>query len=590
MSTLSRGWIVTAAFLTIALGVAALAGCGNGDAPSPSSAKTASEPVETPDGPAWFEDVTDNVGLNFVHDAGGELDKCNLYQCMGSGCAIVDLDGDGLPDLVLLTNAGPNSKSTNKIFRQKPDHTFEDVTAGAGLDFPGWNMGIAVGDVNNDGKPDLVITQVHGVKLLLNQGGMRFADATAESGLVNLQWGASAAFLDYDRDGWLDLCIVNYVDYNPSEICKAAAGHREYCSPHLFPGASSRLFRNRGAELAKSNDPKKPRVAFEDVTVKSHLGEKPGPGLGIAVADFNGDGWPDLFIANDAAPNHLWINRKDGTFTEEAFNRGVARTAMGAAYAGMGIAVGDIDNSGLIDLYVTHLFKETNTLWKQGPPGAFRDLTAAFGLSAARWRGTGFGTVFADFDNDGWLDLAIVNGGIARESQVMRKPGLAPHWEPYGERNQVFANVSGKSFRDVSHNNPALCGYFTVARGLACGDVDGDGGLDLLVNAVGEKARLLRNVAPNRGHWFGVRAVDPACNRDALGAVVVARTGSVKRMRLVGSGESYLSACPLTVHFGLGAAESVDDCEVTWPDGVRERFPGGPAGTTIVLVKGKGMR
>ena len=322
-----------------------------------------------------------------------------------------------LPDLVLLTNAGPQSKSTNKVFRQKPDHTFEDVTAGSGLDFPGWNMGIAVGDVNNDGKPDIVITQLHGVKLLLNRGGMHFEDATAESGLVNLQWGASAAFLDYDRDGWLDLCIVNYVDYNPAEVCTAPAGHREYCSPHLFPGASSKLFRNRGGELAKSTDPKKPRVAFEDVTVKSHIGEKPGPGLGIAVADFNGDGWPDIFIANDAAPNHLWINQKDGTFTEEALARGVARTVKGKAYAGMGIAVGDVDNTGLVDLYVTHLAKETNTLWKQGPPGAFRDLTAAFGLNATRWRGTGFGTVMADFDNDGWLDLAIANGAIAHESR-----------------------------------------------------------------------------------------------------------------------------------------------------------------------------
>jgi hypothetical protein len=509
---------------------------------------------------------------------------------MGSGCAIADLDGDGRPDLILLTNAGPQSKSTNKIFRQKPDGTFEDVSAGSGLDFPGWNMGIAIGDVNNDGKPDILITQLHGVKLLLNKGGMKFEDVTVESGLSNLQWGTSAAFLDYDRDGWLDLCIVNYVDYDPSQKCTAPAGHPEYCGPTMFPGSSSKLYRNRGKELARDTNPKKPRAAFEDVTVKSRIGEKPGPGLGIAVADFDGDGWPDIFIANDAAPNHLWMNKHDGTFAEEALSRGIARTTMGYAYAGMGIAVGDVDNRGLLDFYVTHLSKETNTLWKQGPQGYFRDLTAAFGLNTTLWRGTGFGTVMADFDNDGWVDLALVNGAIAHEAQVRKKPGLAPHWEPYGERNQVFANVEGKKFRDVSHNNPAMCGYFTVARGLACGDIDGDGGPDLLVNAVGEKARLFKNVVKNRGHWVSVRAFDPTCNRDAIGARIVARAGGVQRVRLIGSGESYLSAGPLVAHFGLGSNGKVDEYEITWPDGTMERFTGSPADKSIELRKGGGTK
>ena len=208
-------------------------------------------------------------------------------------------------------------------------------------------------------------------------------------------------------------------------------------------------------------------------------------------------------------PNHLWINQKNGSFVEEGLPRGAARTDEGWAYAGMGIAIGDLDNTGLLDLYVTHLAQQSNTLWKQGPPGVFHDLTKTYGLNKAHWRGTGFGTVLADFDNDGWPDIAIANGAIYRESKPRPKPGLAPHWQPYGERNQVFANVGGKTFRDVSHNNSALCGYFTVARGLACGDIDGDGGLDLLVNAAGEKARLFRNVAPNRGHWVSVRAFDP---------------------------------------------------------------------------------
>jgi hypothetical protein len=308
------------------------------------------------------------------------------------------------------------------------------------------------------------------------------------------------------------------------------------------------------------------------------------------VADFDGDGWPDIFIANDAAPNRLWMNKRDGTFAEEALARGVALTAMGNAYAGMGVAIGDIDNAGLVDLYVTHLSKQTNTLWKQGPQGYFRDLSATWGLTATRWRGTGFGTLLADFDNDGWVDLAIVNGAISHEPQVRKKPGLAPHWEPYGERNQVFANVQGKKFRDISHNNPAVCGYFTVARGLACGDIDGDGAPDLLVNAVGEKARLFKNIAPNRGHWVSVRVFDPDCNRDAIGAKVIARVGNVSRMRLIGPGESYLSACPLIAHFGLGSAKQVEEYEVVWPDGSKERFAGGPVDRAIELRKGGGIK
>lgn len=544
------------------------------------------EEDETPDGPPWFEEVTDRVGLDFVHDPGGELGNYLLHQVMGSGCAIADLDGDGRPDLILLTNGGPNSKSTNKLFRQKPDGTFEDVSKGSGLDFPGHNMGIAIGDVNNDGKPDIVITQVDGLKLFLNQGGMKFQDVTEESGVRNPMWGTSATFLDYDRDGWLDLCIVNYVAYDWSLRCFKPTGVGEYCSPSVFQGTVSKLFRNRGSEI--SIDSKKPRVSFEDVTVKSRLSEKPGPGLGVVAADFDGDGWPDIFIANDGQPNHLWINKRDGTFVEEALARGVARSATGHAYAGMGVAVGDVDNAGLVDLYVTHLAGEKNTLWKQGPQGQFRDLSSQRGLTRSGWQRTGFGAVMADFDNDGWLDLAIANGGVGRDTNPIKPNGLSNHWEAYGERNQLYANRAAGTFKEVSHNNPALCGFLTVARGLACGDIDGDGAPDLLVNSVGEKARLFRNVAPHRGHWVIVRAIDRKLNRDAIGAEVVVLAGGVRRLRIIGSGDSYLSAGPAVAHFGLGSADKVDEYEVRWPDGTREKFPGGNADRLVVLQKGRG--
>jgi hypothetical protein len=587
MPSLPRCWGIAVILLVIPTGLTALIGCNGGSLTTKQAAQEPDE-LETPDGPAWFEEITDKVGLNFVHDPGTDLDKRQLYQCMGSGCAIADLDGDGRPDLILLTNAGPQSNSTNKIYRQRPDGTFEDVTAGSGLDFPGWNMGIAIGDVNNDGKPDILITQYRGVKLLLNKGGMKFEDVTAESGLINKEWGTSAVFLDYDRDGWLDLCIVNYVDFDPSWPCNDSAGLREYCSPKSFTYVSSRLFRNRGAELAKSPDQKRPKVAFEDVTFKSHIGDKQGPGLGIAVADFDGDGWPDIFISNDGQPNHLWMNKRDGTFHEEALLRGVARTTMGQAYAGMGVALGDVDNDGLLDVYVTHLNSETNTLWKQGPPGQFQDQSAAWKLTTTYWRGTGFGCLMADFRNYGFVDLAVVNGAITRETTSRRKSGLAPFWEPYGERNQVFENVSGKHFRDVSHNNRAFCGYFTVARGLACGDIDGDGGLDLLVNAVGEKARLFRNVFPGRRHWVAVRLIDTAVNRDAIGAKVTVRADGTQKLRAIGSGDSYLSASPTVAPVGLGSAGRVDEYEVEWPDGSREKFPGGQCDKVVELRKGTG--
>jgi hypothetical protein len=487
-----------------------------------------------------------------------------------------------------LTHGGLESKSTNKLYRQKPDRTFEDVTIGSGLDFPGQNVGIAIGDVNNDGKPDIVITQVHGIRLLLNQGDMKFTDVTVASGLQNLSWGTSVALLDYDRDGWLDIIVVNYVKYDPSLTCLSITGELAYCSPSTFPGTACRLFRNRTAETGK--DPKSMQVSFEDVTVKSRIGEKAGPGLGVAVADFDGDGWPDIFIANDGKPNHLWINKRDGTFAEEALSRGVARTGMGHAYAGMGIAVGDVDNDGLIDLYVSHLTGETNTLWKQGPRGQFRDMSAAWGLTSTRWRATGFGTLMADFDNDGWIDVALANGAVSRREGTDQKPDIAPHWNPYVERNQLLANTGKGKFRDISNNCPAFCGYWTVGRGLVCGDFNGDGAPDLLITAIGEKARLFKNVAPNRGHWVSVRAFDPTLNRDAIGAEVIARCDGVSRVRLIGSGDSYLSAGPLVAHFGLGPAKKVDEYLVVWPDGKREQFLGSQVDRLIELIKGAGIK
>jgi hypothetical protein len=536
------------------------------------------------DGPVWFEDVTDAMGLAFVHDP-GPTGNYFMPQTFGSGCALI-LDADDTLYIYLLQNAGPDSKSVNRLYKQTTDGKFQDVTEGSGLGVAGYNMGVAVADVNNDGLPDVLLTQYGGIRLFLNLGGGRFEDVTDEAGLSNPLWATSAAFLDYDRDGWLDLIVVNYLDYDPKRDCPAPDGRKEFCSPGLFRGMSSKLFHNHGPAPATDGKPAA-RVRFEDVSFASGIGQLPGPGLGVICADFNGDGWPDIFIANDAQPNRLWINQKNGTFRNEALSRSVAYNNLGNAEANMGVTLGDFAHTGMLDLFVTHLVTETNTLWRQGPRGRFHDCTVESGLASPRWGGTGFGTVAADFDLDGALDLAVANGAIARGITSPTGTGLG-FWEPYAERNQLFANDGTGKFRDISPANPALCGRWNVARGLVCADFNNDGAPDLLVTAIGGRARLFRNVAPNRGHWLKVRAIDPKHKRDAYGAEVRVRLGDREWLRLINPGESYLSSGLPIALFGLGTVDHIDAVVVTWPDGdPPEEFKGGAVDRMMVLRKGE---
>ena len=502
------------------------------------------------------------------------------------GRRIFDFDGDGKLDLYFLNFGGPGSTSVNRLYKNLGNGKFQDVTGGSGLGIAGLNTGVIVGDVDNDGWPDVVVTQYNGVKLFRNNGNGTFTDVTAESGLKNPLWACSANLFDYDRDGWLDLVVVNYVDFDSTQVCHDASNRKDYCGPQLFPHTVSKLFHNLGRKPGES--PGQPK--FQDVTVQSRLATAPGPGLGVFCADFDGDGWQDIFIANDLKANHLWINQKDGTFQEEGIKRGIGLDRMGAALSGMGIAIGDVDNDGMFDVFVTHLTAENNTLWKQGPRrrGQFSDQTTSSGLLGSKWRATGWGTRMIDFDHDGWQDIAVVNGRVNRDSGTPYPP-LGEHFQHCGERNQVFRTEGGGKFRDLSESNPAFSLNPNVGRGLATGDLDGDGAVDLVKTSIAGKARILRNVAKkNRGRWLLVQAIDPRYKRDAYGAEVRVRAGGRKWLRIVNPGDSFQCSSDPRVHFGLGEASKYDAIHVRWPDGREEVFPAGDADRVLVVRRGEG--
>ncbi len=543
---------------------------------------TAGSPLDKP----YFSDGTRELGVDFVH-ATVAAPPYFMPRSVGSGVAIFDFDGDSRLDLYLLQNAGPDAAAKNCLYRRTEEGRYVDVSAGSGLDVSGFGMGTAAGDINNDGRVDLFLTEYGRVRLFLNrtEGSQpRFEDITAAAGIENPFWGTSTSFVDYDRDGWLDLVIVNYLNYDPSRWCADDSSRQEFCGPDAFPGRMTKLYRNLGEQPDV-------QVRFEDVTVASGLAAQPGPGLGILCADFDGDHWPDLFVANDGQPNHLWINQRDGRFAEEAVERGIAYNAMGKAEANMGVAIGDVNGDGLFDLFVTHLTEETHTLWRQEPRGFFLDQTAASRLIGASQRSTGFGTVMADIDNDSDLDLILVNGRVTRSANPAKQSSKLADafWRPYAEQNQLLLNAGDGNFDNVSSANPAFSGEAAVSRGLAVADLDDDGGLELIVTRVGQAPGVYRNVCQRRGHWMLVRALDPTLRRDAYGAEITVRYGDRTGLRWISPGYSFLCSNDPRAHFGLRDATTYDSIEVVWPDGATEEFPGGDADRVIELKRGTGQ-
>lgn len=549
------------------------------DQPAATTGKTGPA-VHEPD---WFTDITAQSGLKFSHVAGTDY---FMPDQIGSGVALLDFDNDGRLDIYLVQNGGTNSPARNQLFQQQSDGAFRNVSEGSGLDVNGRGMGAFAGDVNNDGLADLLVTEYGRVRLFQNLGAGTFRDVSSEAGIDNPKWAAPASFLDFDRDGLLDIVVGNYVDYDPTHRCIDIHGQQDFCAPRAFGETASRLWRNRTSR--RGGVP-----SFEDRTETSGLARAPGVALGIVCADFTGDAWPDIFIADDGRPNRLFVNQRNGTFTEEAAARGLAFNAMGGTAANMGTAFGDIDGDSLGDLFVTHLAEEFHSLWKQGPRGVFADQIAPAGLQQQQWRGTGFGTVLADFNSDGAPELAIANGLVRRltPGQTPVAAGIGDWWARYAQRAQFFINDGSGKFRDASESIRALCGDAMIGRSLAVGDLNNDGAPDLVLASIDGPVRVLRNSAPSRGHWLKLRLLEPAFgNRDAIGAEVTVRAGPKLHWALLQPATSYLASQDPWIHVGLGAATSVDAVAVLWPDGTQETFPGGATDRTLLLRKGEGQR
>lgn len=523
---------------------------------------------------AIFKEVAAQVGLKFQH-YNGMTGKFYLAEITGSGAALFDFDNDGDLDVYLVqgTTLEPNTKPEStlipwrgseppqgKLFRNDLTNarlSFTDVTKQSGIVANGYGMGAAVGDINNDGLPDLYLTNLGSNQLYINKGDGRFADVTKESGSDDPRWSTSASFFDYDRDGWLDLMLVNYADFSVtnSPNCFAATTARDYCTPRVFRAPGNRLLRNKGNGV------------FEDVTARAGVDKEFGHGLGIVTADFNDDGWIDVYVANDGDQNQLWINQKDGTFVNEALLAGAAVNRNGQTEAGMGVDAGDFDGNGTDDIFVTHLMDETNTLYvNSGGSALFEDRTRESGLGMPGRRFTGFGTFFFDYDNDGWLDLFVTNGAVQLLPELVRKGDPFP----LGQPDQLFRNTGKGSFVEVDAG-PAFK-FLEVGRGAAFGDVDNDGDTDVLVSNNNGPARLFLNEVGNRSHWLGLRLVNKL-GRDLLGAKVeiVVSKDRVLRRRVRTDG-SYLVGNDPRVLVGLGTATRVQAVRVRWPDGTVDEF------------------
>jgi hypothetical protein len=542
-----------------------------------------------------FTDRAKDSGIDFVHFNG--MSGAHFYpEVMGSGVALFDYDNDGDLDIFLVQGAtlGPNREpGPGRVQPQMPlrgrlyrndsiRHAdgsctlkFVDVTEESGIKAYGYGMGVAAADFNNDGWVDLYITNFGHNQMWRNNGNGTFTDVTAESGTDVPGWSCSAAFVDYDRDGWLDLFVGNYVDFRftNQKKCLAPSGAEDYCGPLAFSPLPNRLFRNRRDGT------------FEDVSVRSGIGNEFNGALGVVCADFNGDGWTDLYVANDMRPNQLWINQRDGTFKNEALVAGCALNRDGGPQSSMGVEAGDLLGRGFEDLVVTNLNGQYADVYANNGKGWFEDRSYETGIASATHRSTGFGLGMFDYDNDGWLDLLMVNGSVTLIEEQARKG--SPY--PLGQFNLLFHNDGKGQFENVTDRAGAAFSVLEVGRGAAFGDIDNDGDIDVVVINNNGPARLLVNNVGHRKPWIGFRMVGEKYNRDMLGTrVAVFRRNAPTLWRRVHSDGSYCSSSDPRILFGLGAAAEITKVQAHWVSGRVEEWTSLPLGKYTTLREGSG--
>jgi enediyne biosynthesis protein E4 len=521
-------------------------------------------------------DVTRAAGIHFRHNSGAYGGKL-LPETLGAGCAFLDYDSDGWQDILLINGMDwpghKRQRSTLRLYRNNRNGTFSDVTRAAGLDVEMYGMGVAVGDYNNDGHPDILVTCVGQNRLFKNTGKASFVDVTKASGLGSRQaFSTSALWFDFDRDGFLDLFVCNYVKWSPEHdvFCSPDGKRKSYCTPEAYRGETCWLFHNRG------------NGTFEDVTAISGIFDSSSKSLGVAMLHYEPDGWPDLMVANDTQPNKLYRNQRNGTFKDVAVDAGIAFSAEGKARAGMGIDVADFDNSGTPGVAITNFDNEMIGLYRAAS-GSYQDIATQSGVGLPSKNSLGFGCVFLDADLDGALDLAVVNGHIDDTVRNVRGVG-------YAQPPHLFLNNNKGTFRDVASEAGVEFSAPKVGRGLAYGDFDRDGDLDLLMTTNDGPAYLFRNDQSGGNKSIRIRLIGTRSNRDAIGAVVRIHYGGATQSRLVRGGSSYLSQSQLPLTFGVGKRDKVERMVIEWPSGRTEDYKDITAGHGYECAESQGIK